>query len=318
MVSAPAGGAPSPRRTRSLNSNRKKKSPRRGGSAPAVLEPPLKRRRALSAPAVLRGPSPPKPTARRRASVRHRRSSLKAAALGLLALTGGAGGPYVGAPGKAIAVWPLGSSVVHPPTAATVYKYGSLPARLAYNVPRARKPNPSRKLFPGSHALTEMYEPTSAYRARISRKTTMGRGEPIPLPKITASDVRHLENQGLIFPRTVHEQAARGHAILSNKNVPAWVYEPKYRAEAKRILNNWKAPKNRYGVKNQLALPPSVVSKLKALEERARKTVIVGTARAATMPWRVAARARQLPGKVYRSVRASVAKARRSMAKPPN
>jgi hypothetical protein len=317
MVSAPAGGARSARRARSLNFIRKSKSVRRPGSAPAVLQRSPKRRRSRSAPAVLY--SPQKPRRRSAAPPRPRRpSSIKAMALGLLALSGGAGGPYVGAPGKAIAVWPLGSSVKHVPTAATVYKYGSLPARLAYNVPRARKPNPSRKLFPGGHALTGMYEPSSAYRRRLSRKVTGGRGEPVPLPVITASDVRYLENKGLIFPRTVHEQAARGAAVISNRNVPAWVYEPQYRAEAKRILNEWKPPRNRYSVKTQLALPPSVVSKLKALEEKARETVIVGTARAATMPWRVAARARQLPGKVYRSVRASVAKARRSMAKPPN
>jgi hypothetical protein len=146
----------------------------------------------------------------------------------------------------------------------------------------------------------------------------MGRGESLPLPVVTARNIRHLENKGLIFPRSVHTQAARGLPVMGNKNVPAWVYDPMFRKEGLRILNTWKPPQNRYSAKP--TLPATVQKKLKALENRAKTAAIEGTARALATPWKVAAGARRLasmPGRAYKSLKATVAAARRSVARPP-
>lgn len=316
MPSAPPGGARSPARRRSTRPTPTQRTPRT--SAPARLGSSInpRYRRALSAsPAYRRWEGPRK----RRSSTpprgrRGKSSSIAKALTAALALTAsikGAGGPYVGAPGKALATWPLGAVQPRAPTAASSYRYGALPPALAVEVlPTTRRKGISRKLFPGSHALTGMYEPRMVRREPISRKVTMGRGDPFPLPTITPKDVRYLENRGFIFPKNVHNQAQLGYPILGDKHVPNWAREPQYRRSVAALMSKYQPPNNKYSVPKQLALPAPVQRKLKTLENRAKAAAVEGTARAIAFPYKVAAKTRAatsyvfgLPGRVYAAVR---------------
>lgn len=295
------------------------------------------RRRAVSAsPGVRRwsGPRRPTPT-RRRSTLPSARRTLTAGLLGLLAASGGAGGPYVAAPtGKGIVPWPYGTRGNQGRGAATVYKYGPLPPALAVEVlPTTKRTRVSRKMFPGSHALAGMYEPKLARGPQAHRKMlTPGTGKPFPLPTITPQDVRHLESKGFIFPKKVHDQAQLGHAIIGDRNIPNWAHEPTYRRHVAAMLSKHQPPRNRYSLptREQLALPAPVQRKLKALENRVKAAAAESTARAATLPWKVAAKARRATGYVFglpgraiqaarstiRNVRARHTAARRRTTRP--
>lgn len=325
MVSAPPGGArQAPRRRSTGNTSTRRSTPRR--SAPARVSVTYRGRRALSAPPGVRRwtgpyrPATPRPTRKMRPSARR---SLAAGLLGLLALSGGAGGPHVGTSGKALAVWPLGSSGPTPRGAATTYRYGSLPRTLAVEVPmRRRAPNPHRKMFPGGHALSGMYEPKLISRPAMHRKMLPGKGGPLPVPTITAGDVRFLENKGFVFPKKVHAQAERGHAIIGDANIPNWASDPQYRRTVAALLSTHKPPQNKYSVPHQLALPAPVQRKLKTLENRVKAAAAEGTARVVTFPYKTAAKARaatgyifSLPGRAFKSLKAVHNVARRRTAR---
>ncbi len=319
MPSAPPRLAQEPRRRRSTGEvSRRERNTR--GSAPARLGSAGRGpRRAISAsPGARRWSGPFRATAPGRKVRPTTRRTVKAGLLGLLALTGGAGGPYVGAPGKSLAVWPLGSSgpVMKPST--MTYKYGPLPPALAVEVlPRAKRTRLSRKLFPGSYALSGMYEPEMLKGPRVSRKLMAGRAEAFPLPTITSGDVRYLENKGFIFPKKVHNQAQLGHAIIGDAAIPEWARAPEYRRTVAAMLSTRSPARNKYSIQKQLALPAPVQRKLKALENRAKAAAVRSTVQVVTAPWKVAAGARRatgyifgLPGRGLEKVRQTIKAAR--------
>lgn len=335
MGSAPAALGSSPKRRRAgsapINSRTKSASPRRAGSAPARVSasPNPRVRRAFSAsPGVRRwaGPrSAARPASRRRGGA----GRMAKAVTSLLALQGAlmgrtAGGPYVGAPGKTIAVYPLGSVARYePPTLS--YPYGLLPAHAAVEL-KPRRPNPSRKMFLGGQIPRYMYEPELVYAPRtLAHPQITGRMKPIPKPVISARDVLLLSSAGHIFPKTVLKQATTGKPITGNHNIPNWAMtttDPELVAFLGKINMN---PKNRVGVPRQLALPGPIQRKLRQLETAS----VLGVARAVTLPYKIAAKARNVTGKVAtkvgrmlmapvhmgRSVAASVGQTRRASAR---
>lgn len=269
------------------------------------------------------------------------RRTLTAGLLGLLAVTGGgAAGRYAFStrpsktPGTGIVPWPYGTRGFHPNKGSSTYKYGPLPPALAVEVlPTTRRKRVSRKMFPGSHALVGMYEPKLARGPQSHRKMlTPGTGKPFPVPTITPQDVRHLESKGFIFPKKVHDQAQLGHAIIGEHNIPNWAHDPTYRRYVATMLSKYQPPRNRYSLptREQLALPAPVQRKLKALENRVKAAAAESTAKAVTLPWKVAAKARRATGYVFglpgraiqaarstlRNVRARHTAARRRVNRP--
>ena len=236
-----------------------------------------------------------------------------------------AGGPYVGGQGKSLAVWPLGARAPYYPSTKT-YNYGRVPSQSVIERVR-RRPNPSRKMFPGGQVSRSLYEPELVYPSRflkgsVYRKLGSERLAPIPRPVITASNVIKLSNAGFVFPKSVLRQAAAGQPIIEKFNMPNWAKQNKLPpALAKTLARASVKPINRVGVKKQLALPAPVKRKIEAMEKRARAATVSGIARAATAPWRYAQRARNLtskvaalPGRAASSVKASISRARQAHA----
>jgi hypothetical protein len=193
--------------------------------------------------------------------------------------------PYVGTSGKALAIWPLGTSGPYYPSSKT-YEYGRV---AKYPVVEfKRKPNPSRKMFPGGHALREMYEPKLIYPG-FGRKIAPGFRGGYPKGTISPEQVLALEAGGIKFPKSVLKQAMAGQPIHANTPYPKWAQLPMANdpwtthAVAKATFPALPGPK-----RNWKSLPASVYRGLEKLETRARakvgKSVAKGVAKVATAP----------------------------------
>lgn len=315
MPSAPAGGAlsPSPRRRAvSASPARARRSPGRR-SAPARLgaSPKPMRRRALSAPPGARTWSPPRTRRVRRG--RGGVSSVAKAVTGILALQGVMKGntPYVGASGKSLAVWPLGSS--GPNYLAQTRTMGRRHELAKYPVVErasVRRPKTcGRKACLGGQPNSSLYDPKMTWvklnGGGMPRKFGEGAYANFPQPVISAANVLKFEAQGYQLPKTVLRQAHAGLPIignykLSNKTKAALLAKNPRMLPA--LLKAQKSPASRFNRTGQLALPPSVQRKLAALEARGRAGAVSGTAKALAAPWKVAAKARNLTGRAAASV----------------
>lgn len=333
MPSAPAGGARASPRRRALSASpaRARRSPGRRLSAPARLGSSAnpRYRRARSASPGVRHWSPP----RRRTTTRARRgSSVGRGAKALTALVAlqsalGAGGPYVGAPGKAVAVWPLGASGPSYSTLSKTYTVGPLAKFPVVERVRGRRPKTcGRKACLGGQPNSSLYEPKMTW-VRLNRnggrprKLGEGAWANIPRPVISASDVLKFEAQGYQLPKKVLQQAhaglpITGNYVPSNKTMAALARKDPRLLPA--LLKAQGPVPSRFN--RPLELPPNVRRKLAALESRARTAGISRTAQALAAPWKVAAKARNLTGRtasalgrgISRSV-AAAGQARRSL-----
>ena len=323
MPSAPAGGArasPPRRRPASASPARARRSTGRG-SAPARLgDSPIPTfRRAKSASPGTRRWSPGRP---RRAS--SRRSAyrgpgrLAKGITTLLALQGALMGrkgntPYVGAPGKALALYPLGTSA--PPNNLTLtrtlgYKHTAL-AFPAIERTRLRRPlTCGRKACLAGQPNSALYHaPFKWFRVgqnqKAGRKFGLGTYTNFPMPVISAGDVLRFEAQGYQFPKSVLKQAHAGLPIIGNysmSNRTKRLLAAKNPSLLPAVMEAALPVPSRFNRKNQLALPPTVVRKLAALGAGGRAAVVSGTAKALAAPWEVAAKARNLTGRAAASV----------------
>lgn len=242
--------------------------------------------------------------------------------------------PYVGANGKSLAVWPLGSSAkYHPPT--TSYPYGMLGKYPVIEYKRSGR-KPHRKMFPGGQPPRHLYEPVLYHAPRAPRRAGLERLEPIPVPKITARNVLALANEGYVFPKSVLKQAAAGAPITANYKIPEWAKGPSrsmHETRAKHMALTAPQAVNRVGKpRPPLALPSGVQNKLQKMESRARMMAAKSTAKIVTAPWKIAAKARNVTGYVMslpfragrslvagtQSVRRIAGRAARSARRLPN
>jgi len=246
---------------------------------------------------------------------------------GALALSGarGAGGPvHPWKGGKSIAVYPLGSSAPYYPSSRT-YNYGRVSAYPVVEYKPKRR-NPSRKLFPGGHALTGMYEPEMVYHG-MGRKMAPGMRGGVPRPVISPGHVLELANQGFKFPKSVLKQAFAGKNITAGKRLPAWARSlpgGSVGRHARSVVSRTRAPPTRA----QLALPSGVANKLKVLEERTKMLAVKGTAKLLTAPWKIASWGRNVTGRVANKIKSgaqsvvgayrNARKYKRSVARLPN
>ena len=204
--------------------------------------------------------------------------------------------PYVGTSGKALAVWPLGTSGPYYPSSKT-YTPGPL-ARFPV-VEFKRKPNPSRKMFPGGHAPREMYEPKLVYPG-FGRKLAPGFRGGYPVPVTNSEKILALEARGIKFPKSVLKQAMAGQPIHANVPYPKWARLPMAndpwttRAVGRALLPALPGPK-----RNWTSLPASVYRGLDKLETRARAQVGKGVAKGV-------AKVVTAPVKAYRRTRSAI------------
>lgn len=353
MVSAPAVMGSSPRRRRAgsapVVSRSKSASPIRAGSAPARMSAPRVRRAFSASPGVRRwnGPrSAPRPAQRgRRGGV----GRLAKIGTSLLALQGALMGrrvntPYVGTAGKALAVWPLGSTAApenlgFTRTMRMKYPYALSKFPAVERVQKRRPQTCGRKACLGGQPNSALYEPKMKWiglnGGRMARKIGEGAYANFPMPVISAANVLRFEAQGYQLPKSVLRQAHAGLPITAN-------YKPSKKtlaamaAKDPRILpaliEAGIPPSSRFNKE----LPVAVQRKLLALEGRARSAMgnaaLKATIKAAAAPWVIAAKARNVTGKVAtkvgqilsapahmgRSVAARFHKSRRSVHRLPN
>ena len=359
MVSAPAAMGSAPRRRRAgsapVNARSHSASPRRAGSAPARLSasPNPRVRRAFSAsPGVRRwnGPrSAPRPARRARRGV----GRLAKIGTSLLALQGALSGrvnaPYVGASGKALAVWPLGSrgpvnnlGLIRTMRMNYPYALSKYPA-----VERGQKRRPEtcgRKACLGGQPNSSLYDPKMSWvklnaSGGVPRKFGDGTWANVPRPVISAANVLRFEAQGYQFPKSVLKQAHAGLPItgnykLSNRTLAALAAKDLRMLPA--LIEAGMPIPSRFNKE----LPANMARKLLALEGRARSVAgnaaLKATVKAAVAPWAIAAKARNVTGKVAgkvatkvgqilmapvhagRSVSARFHKARRAAHRLPN
>ena len=318
MPSAPSGGARAltPRRRAKSSSPVRRSSPRAGRrSAPARLGGSLKPlyRRAFSAPPGVRNSSPRRaPRARR--SVRGGPGrvakgltlamALQAALMGRKVNT-----PFVGAAGKTLAVYPLGSS--GPNYAYMTRTMGRRQELAKFPVverTRLRRPKTcGRKACLGGQPNSGLYEPKMTFvklnGGRMPRKFGEGAYANFPMPVISAANVLKFEAQGYQLPKSVLKQAHAGLPITgnykpSNKTLAALAAKDPRMLPA--LLKAGAPLPSRFNRTNQLALPAGVQRKLQALENRARSMAVGGTAKAVALPYKVAAKARNVASSVGR------------------
>lgn len=245
----------------------------------------------------------------------------------LLALQGALMGrkgntPYVGAPGKALAVWPLGATAPNYPglTHTLGYKHTAL-AFPAVERTRLRRPQTcGRKACLGGQPNSSLYEPKMTWvklnGSRMPRKFGEGAYTNFPMPVISADNVLRLEAQGYQLPKAVLKQAAAGGPIignykLSNKTKAALAAKDPRMLPA--LLQAGMPLPSRFNRKAQLALPAGVQKRLQALENRARSMAVTGTAASVAFPFKVARKTRNLKN----SAVSSVARAARYAASLP-
>ena len=314
MPSAPARVSTHSRKAKSASPARRRRS-LRAGSAPGRLGASVNPmyRRAKSASPGVRPWTPPRA---RRGSVRRSSVGRGAKALTtLLALQAALGGrkvntPYVGASGKALAIYPLGTAA--PPhnlgpmhTIGRKHQLNKFPV-----IERTRLRRPltcGRKACLGGQPNSSLYEPKMTWvklnGSRMPRKFGEGAWTNLPMPSISASNVLRFEAQGYQFPKSVLKQAHAGLPIagnykLSEKTAAALASKDPRMLPA--LLKAQMAPESRFN--RTLGLPPKVQRKLAALEAQTRAAAISGTAKAVAAPWKVAAKARNLTGRAAASV----------------
>jgi hypothetical protein len=270
-------------------------------------------RRAKSASPGVRRWSPPR---RARRSVRAGPSRLAKGLTGLLALQAALTGrkvnaPYVGAPGKTLAVWPLGAAVPNYPglthTIGRKHQLAKFPV-----VERTRRRRPltcGRKACPAGQPNSSLYEGKMTWvklnGSKMPRRYGEGAYANFPMPAISAANVLRFEAQGYQFPKSVLKQAHMGLPIigtykLSNKTLAALAAKDPRMLPA--LLEAGMPPPSRFNRTGQLALPVGVQRKLAALNARTRDAAISGAAKALAAPWKVAAKARNLTGRAAASV----------------
>jgi hypothetical protein len=157
----------------------------------------------------------------------------------------------------------------------------------------------------------------------MPRKFGEGAYANFPMPVISAANVLRFEAQGYQFPKSVLKQAHMGLPITgnykpSNKTLAALAAKDPRMLAA--LTKAQMPPASRFNRTNQLALPAGVQRKLQALENRARSMAVTGTAKAVALPYKVAAKARNVTGYVASSVgrgASSVASAARYAAALP-
>lgn len=325
MVSAPPT-VRSPRRARSAETRRAPRpSPMRPASLPTNISysPNPKARRAHSAsPGVRewRGKrTPPRSAKRASGGGAGRFAKGLTSFLALQSLLKGAkvNAPYVGAPGKALAVWPLGSRVPEPylgltRTMAMNYPWALSKFPAVERTPLRRPRTCGRKACLAGQPNRSLYEPTSIrshiYGTKVPRKFGHRPLINIPIPVISAANVLKFEAQGYQLPKSVLKQAHAGMPIIGNfklsKNTKAAIQakDPRLLPALMEAGKSIPSRFNRKITKNQLALPPAVQRKLAALEARAVNVATTGMAKALAAPWKVAAKARNLTGRAAASV----------------
>ena len=335
MPSAPAGGARAPAAARTPAPIRRaaSASPARVGGSPTPA-----RRRVHSASPRARRWSPPRPMMRRRAYSaspgvrrwspprtrgtslpRPRRGGRSAGPgragkvlTGLLALQGALMGhtPYVGAPGKALAVWPLGTRGPNYFTLGKTYNYGQLAKYPVIERVKLRRPlTCGRKACLGGEPNSRLYEPrmvrANIYGTKVPRKHGNRASVLLPAPVISAANVLRLEAQGYQLPKSVLKQAHAGLPILANAKPSKRAQELLANKDPRMLPAIFEVTRpipSRFNRTNQLALPAGVQRKLQALENRARSMAASGTAKAVTFPYKVAAKARNAAGRAAASV----------------
>ena len=323
MPSAPAGGArasPPRRRPASASPARARRSPGRL-SAPARLGGSLnpRYRRALSASPGVRRWSPGRARAsppRARRSVRAAPGRLAKGLTGLLALQAALTGrkvnaPYVGAPGKSLAIWPLGTRgpnyVAQTRTMGRRHELAKYPV-----VERTRLRRPltcGRKACLGGQPNARLYTPkiiqASIHGTKVPRRFGNSASIELPVPVISAGDVMRFEALGYQFPKKVLQQAHAGRPILANAKPSKRALELLANRDPRMLPAIFEVTKpipSRFNRKNLLALPAPVQRKLAALEARTRAAAISGTVKALATPWVVAAKARNVTGRAAAAV----------------
>ena len=217
--------------------------------------------------------------------------------------------PFVGAPGKTLAVYPLGSS--GPNYAYMTRTMGRRQELTKYPVverTRARRPQTcGRKACLGGQPNSSLYEPKMTFvklnGSRMPRKFGEGAYANFPMPVISAANILKFEAQGYQLPKSVLKQAHAGLPITgnyqpSNKTLAALAAKDPRMIPA--LLKAGTPLPSRFNRKNQLALPAGVQRKLQALENRARSMAVMGTAKAVALPYKVAAKARNVASSVGR------------------
>lgn len=319
MTSAPARVNQRPHRAKSASPARRRRS-LRAGSAPGRLGSSVnpRYRRAKSASPGVRPWSPPR--ARRGSAPARRGASVGRGAKALtsfLALQAALMGrkvntPYAGASGKALAVWPLGTSgpnyAYMTRTMAPKYPY-KLNRFPAVERIRARRPlTCGRKACLGGQPNASLYEPmmirSHIYGTKVPRKFGNRPLINLPVPVISATDVLRFEAQGYQFPKSVLKQAHAGMPITGNFKPSKRTMEALAAKNPRllpALLEASKPLPSRFNRTGQLALPPSVQRKLAALEARGRSATAASAAKALVAPWKVAAKARNLTGRAAAS-----------------
>jgi len=297
----------------------RRRSSLRAGSAPGRLGASLnpRYRRAKSASPGVRHWSPPR--ARQGSAAVRRGSSVGRGAkalTALLALQAALGGrkvntPYVGASGKALAVWPLGTTVPNyaymTRTSGRKHELAKFPA-----VERVRIRRPltcGRKACLGGQPNASLYEPrkiqSHIYGTKVPRKFGNRPLINLPVPVISAANVLRFEAQGYQFPKSVLKQAHAGAPITANFKLSKRTMEALAAKDPRllpALLEASKPLPSHFNRTHELVLPPSVQRKLAALETRGRSAAVMSTAKALVAPWKVAAKARNLTGRAAASV----------------
>ena len=304
------------RKAKSASPARRRRS-LRAGSAPGRLGASLnpRYRRAKSASPGVRPWSPPRS---RRGSAPVRRGSsvgrgakalttllaLQAALMGRKANT-----PYVGASGKALAVWPLGTTV---PNYAYMTRTSGRKHELAKFpvVERGRLRRPltcGRKACLGGQPNASLYEPrkiqSHIYGTKVPRKFGNRPLINLPVPVISAANVLRFEARGYQFPKSVLKQAHAGVPITANFKPSKRTLEALAAKDPRLLPALFEAAKplpSRFNRK--ITLPPNVQRKLAALEARGRTAAAESAAKALAAPWKVAAKARSFTGRAAASV----------------
>jgi hypothetical protein len=339
MPSAPAGGARAPtprRRPKSSSPARRPRSAGRG-SAPARLGGslnPMARRAFSASPGVRRwSPGRARRASPRRAAPRGP-GRLAKSLTALLALQGALMGrkantPYVGAPGKALAIYPLGTTGPnYTAMTRTMGKRHELAKYAVVERARLRRPQTcGRKACLGGQPNISLYEPMKVrshiYGTKVPRKFGNRHLINLPVPVISAANVLRFEAQGYQFPKSVLKQAHMGLPITANFKPSKRTLEALAAKDPRLLPALFEAAKplpSRFNRTAQLALPAGVQRKLHALENRARSMAVIGAAKTAAFPYKVAAKARYLTGSAAASVArgaSSVARAARYTASLP-
>jgi len=293
-------------------------------------------RRAFSASPGVRRWSPGRARGERaRRSARAGPGRLAKGLTGFLALQAALMGrkvntPYVGAKGKALAIYPLGSTMApnNLGLTRTMGRRHELAKYPAVERTRLRRPlTCGRKTCLGGQPNRSLYEPkmirSHIYGTKVPRKFGNRPLINLPVPVISAGNVLKFEAQGYQFPKKVIQQAHMGLPITSNFKISKRTLEALANKDPRllpALLEASKSIPSRFNRSGQLALPAPVQRKLAALEARARTAAISGTAKAVAAPYKVAAKARNLTGRAAASVgrgASSVARGARFAASLP-